>query len=211
MSSFEETWLPVDELSGDIALDIGANVGQWSFELSSKFKNVVAVEPQPGCAEQMLARIRLWDKYSNVDVITIALAGSPGYWMFNTYPDSKLSGFSPLRADAPEGPNGRFFPKTERLDDLTKHLLFKARSVDFVKIDVEGSEEIVLLGGLGFLATYKPKTICVECHSVQPGEECFNLLQQHLGYNVKIIRHPAYEQDSPEWHGHFWLWATARV
>lgn len=67
------------------------------------------------------------------------------------------------------------------LDDLLdKHLPNASTTIDFLSIDVEGTEKDVLLG-----LTYRPRIIITESHSKEQAKDLINLLSQR-GYRDAI-------------------------
>src|SRR6266852_5711925 len=60
-------------LSGDVFLDVGANVGQYAVPLAKRFRTVVAVEPNP-VAVEILQRNLARNRLTNVRVISKAVS-----------------------------------------------------------------------------------------------------------------------------------------
>lgn len=82
---------------------------------------------------------------------------------------------------------------------------FEFEDVDFVKVDVEGSEFDVLVGARHTLVLRPPKEWLIEIHSVRNRNACTELLEK-AGYEVTQIPHPHGPFD-----GHLWLQAKYRV
>lgn len=124
--------------SGDLCLDIGANLGTYAFELGRLTGNCIAFEPNPH-----LARIVRGLRLEGVDLRQLAAADAAGTSEF-AVPRSKFGhALGRLRANADDGTGDDVYTvKTIKIDDLG------LRDLRFVKIDVEGFEEGVLRGAV---------------------------------------------------------------
>jgi FkbM family methyltransferase len=123
------------------AVDVGAHIGLWSWNLAHHFKHVEAFEPVPGhrdCFAKNVTR-------ENVTLHAYALGSSEGTVSIATTHGS--SGDSQVR------PGGEIPMAT--LDS------FDLGPVGLIKVDCEGFEENVLIGGEETIARSKP-VICVE-------------------------------------------------
>jgi FkbM family methyltransferase len=192
----EESWL-VDAVGQgmasiycrDLAIDVGANVGEWTAELSNLFASVLAFEPDHRAA----ARIT---RSENVTVHPVAVSlrdgKSPFYLRTNPGQNSLLQ-VHPIGAgsQAPAPVVGQPTVETVRLDTVAPG------GADFVKIDVEGAEEQVLMG-CEDVARWSRTMFVVECHDTRRV-----VVEQlwRLGKTVRLVLHP-----SPSAHpGHCWL------
>lgn len=120
-----------------VAVDVGAHIGLWSYNLSYSFENVVSFEPVAAhreCFEQNLLGRK------NVKLIACALGEKPGHVRIRTEPTS--SGDS--RVDGP--------------GDIPLNTLdsYELDHVDLIKIDTEGFELFVLRGAVATIAKCKP-------------------------------------------------------
>ena len=136
------------------AMDIGCHYGSLLSQIVSCAPNGHhhAVEAIPGKVSF------LRKKFPEVKILQAALAEGPGETDF--YINKARSGFSAMR---PHGSEDESFerirvPQTS-LDEYSRRL---ARKIDFVKLDVEGAEELVLRGAKRFLAEHKP-VVLFEC------------------------------------------------
>lgn len=128
------------------AIDVGAHVGLWTDPLARRFDRVIAVEPNVEAAECLVENVR---QHENVNVLAFALGTSKGSVTLQC-PDPSNSGMTWVDP----GVGGGTVPMT-LLDDLP------ARDVDFLKLDCEGYEYDVLLGGMQLVHRWRP-TIVVE-------------------------------------------------
>jgi len=126
----------------DTAVDVGAHVGLWSMHLAERFNQVWAFEPN-------------WDNYeclkknvpSNVITETFALGAIHGELKLNCIGDN--SGKTHV-SNA---------PMTNTV--LSRPLDYYDLNIDFLKIDVEGYELLVLRGAVETLMRCKP-TVVIE-------------------------------------------------
>ncbi|MBW4548201.1 MAG: FkbM family methyltransferase [Symplocastrum torsivum CPER-KK1] len=130
------------------AIDIGANVGTYSYALSKLYKVVEVFEPQSWCADTILAYSK--SRRSNINVYNVGLSESNG--SLNLHIPIKsgrylyyLASFRQL-----EGETKRITVPVHRLDD------YNFTDVSFIKIDVEGYESQVIRGGQETILREKP-------------------------------------------------------
>lgn len=132
-------------IANPIVLDIGANTG--SFCLLPKFHprmKIYAFEPNPVAYEVLQSNIALNDLQDRVQTFPFALSDKAGIVPLYVPKKKNLSGGSRLDQDDHDPPQDGFdtvLAETRRLDD------FDFKHVDLIKIDVEGHEYWVLLGG----------------------------------------------------------------
>jgi FkbM family methyltransferase len=198
----EETWL-VDPIGHAIAklperklaLDIGANRGDWSRELAWAFDRVIAVEPDERnpLAQNVAAGL------GNVEVVTAAAWKSDGFvtlYMRPSPDQNSLLETHPIGAGAC-GPapaiEQRLVP-CRTLDSIAPG------GADFVKIDVEGAEADIL-SACSREGNWSRTLFVVECHDM------FDAVKAELtslGKSVLRVPHP-----SPTAHpGHCWAIGT---
>lgn len=128
--------------SRKLAIDIGGHIGTSAIFLASLFDKVISFEPAQDTFECLVENVRHF-KATNVECQNVALAQSAGRASLVSYPRD------------PGNVGARFIGegdtvKVERLDD------FGLIDVDFVKIDVEGAESLVLLGAEATLLQSRP-------------------------------------------------------
>ncbi|MCD7439664.1 FkbM family methyltransferase [Streptomyces lincolnensis] len=156
------------------AVDVGGWYGPWTRRLSRRARRVVTVEPVPH-----LARLLTAAAPANVRVIAAAASDQPGTARLWLPPDDAGDrGVSSLvRRDI----HGRALEvPCITLDDLG------LTNVDFVKIDVDGSELAVLRGATGILARDRP-ALFVELESrIQPISPVVTYLSL-LGYDGWVL------------------------
>lgn len=122
------------------AVDCGAHVGYWTFNLAHEFAHVHAFEPVAAHRECF---IKNTDGLSNVTLHAKALGKEPGSIRIETEQGSSGNSFVGGAGDIP----------MVTLDSL--HLA----DVDFMKLDVEGFEENVLRGASDTIDRCRPVII----------------------------------------------------
>lgn len=180
-----------------LALDIGANIGNWSNFLCPIFDNVIAVEPDHRAYHKISPK-------ANLQILNMAVAEVTG---IKTLFKRQMSGQNSLLEKHPIGDgNQSDLPYIEKqtvecisMDDLAKD------GADFVKIDIEGAE-ILALQGCQNLNSWKRTTFLIECHDTY--EEVEKQLFR-LDKKITKIKHPL----SGAHPGHCWIIAenTGRI
>lgn len=132
-------------------VDVGAHIGSTLTRLVELAPNGqhLAIEPVPAKAHS------LRERFPDVAVLNAAVSSSPGA---ATLYEAKKSGFSSLRPPVHQEVVGKFEVDVVRLDDVIET---DAR-VDFIKLDVEGAELLVLEGGIDTLKRERP-VVLFEC------------------------------------------------
>lgn len=192
--------------NGELAVDIGANRGEWAFFLAERFNRVIAVEPNPAMAGLILNQLQPGDNITLVGCLAGAGTDPPlgTLYLFDDRPE--LSCESPMRDDA--GKHSTAVLVGRLTTDVILQRLGQETPADFIKIDVEGGELSVLEGLRGHFVTQDhPRRLLVEVHSEDLGQQCRQFLTQYQ-YEVTEMRHPGYVYDSPNWRMHYWLLAV---
>jgi FkbM family methyltransferase len=176
------------------ALDVGANDGEWSLWLASRFERVVAVEPDDRCYN------RATDTCTNVIEERCAVSGNTGSGVLRQRASTLQSSLHDVH---PVGNAGRpcdvvciALVPIVTLDDL----LLAYPDVDFVKIDIEGAEGDALAGAthphwcnVRFLIESHDRRDVVLKQLARIGKEA-----------VSVFPHP--HGDAAK--GHEWIWAA---
>lgn len=139
--------------------DIGANVGVFAFAAAGRGARVLAVEADPWMAT-LLLRSRALNKQLQVDILAAAVADGPG-----VAPLQLASGGRAGNALASVAGQRLMFGKAMgevQVPTLTLDALIdRFGPPDFVKIDVEGAELLVLEGAPRLLREVRP-TVVIE-------------------------------------------------
>lgn len=165
----------------DVAYDVGAHLGFMSLALSKlvgKTGRVFAFEPIP---ENQVAIDRLVEMnrlHQVINVTPLALGESNGKKRMLLRECSSMHQLE----EAHQGKRSNIY-STVDVESCTLDSFIFERGNPFpqlIKIDVEGAEESVLMGGLKTLEAYKP-TLVVEIHGRQNALKIWKLLQD-TGY-----------------------------
>jgi len=161
---------------GETSVDVGANVGVYTWFIQRASRYTVAVEPHPGLAR------KLHDSFgSSVAVMQCALSDHEGEVDLSV---PLLGGNDlPSRATVEPNVNTEFERRTVRVPLRTLDSL-NLSEVAFLKVHVEGHEYAVLQGGQGLLSRCHP-TILVgsEERHVPGGRERITAFLAGLGYS----------------------------
>ena len=166
-------------------LDIGANVGQFAIAAAKRFPGaqVFCVEPDPRSVAILKSNAKDIDRIS---VHQTAMSDTCGVANFHVNQDSQVSSLLPLGADRIEAFPGSTVREVievgvETLDSLFAHRPLEAPIL--LKLDVQGSEDRVLLGGNRLLKSVSWITLEVAFASLYEGEADFltvcKLLDRH--------------------------------
>lgn len=138
-------------------LDIGANVGYYTINLANlvgENGKIFAFEPDPSNFSILEKNIKL-NNFKNVILINKAVSNtlSPTTLFLNS---SNTGGHSIVETG---NSTKKIVVTTTTLDEYFKNF---TDSIDLVKIDVEGAEYKVIIGGLNFFKKLKPKYLITE-------------------------------------------------
>ena len=159
---------------GDCVFDIGANSGYYTL-LASRYVgrtgSVFSFEPLPHNLAILRDQIRL-NGANNVTVVPAAVSDREGTARFSP-------GQSPLMGRLTA--TGEIEVETVTVDGIVQGGV--ARAPQVMKIDVEGSEELVLNGASDTLQRIRP-IILLAGHSTAIQRRCVSILESH-GYCVQ--------------------------
>jgi FkbM family methyltransferase len=132
---------------GAVVFDVGANVGNRAKVFHKLGAHVVAVEPQPSCADFLAS---VFEDQPRFHLVRKALGRAPGQSEMLIANSTTLSTLSSEWVEAMKT-SGRFagatWEKSVAVDvDTMDNLIDEFGIPDFVKIDVEGFEEQVIAG-----------------------------------------------------------------
>jgi len=160
---------------GKVVFDVGAHAGYYTL-LSSVLVGaqgkVFAFEPNPQNYENLDKHIRI-NKINNVTLMECAVGNDKGLSFFEL---GSGSGTGHLSHE------GTFRVETIRLDDF---VMERKVAPNFIKIDTEGAEMLVLTGAKQLLADSRP-VIFLSTHGDEVHKECCSFLQA-LNYQVEPI------------------------
>ena len=165
-------------------IDIGANVGIYTYFFANKFNSVEAFEP----ISEITYRIN-YLKSKNIKVHPVALSDNPGLLEFHI---PKIKGKIEPSLASLEKKDGLIEIRKVNVKQLDT---YNFNDVDLIKIDVEGHEYQTILGAKSTLLSSRPLLIIEieQRHIDRPIEDVFALMNtfQYEGYflkNQKLIK-----------------------
>jgi FkbM family methyltransferase len=160
-------------------LDIGANTGYYSLMAAKANPSILvhAFEPASGPYHFLANNITINNLQERVFIHKIALSNQKGNVEFfeilnpsDSLAEFNLSGVGGLRKTHETQENSRrTLVQSEMLDDFS--MKFNINSVDLIKVDTEGTENLVLEGAAMIIDRFKPIIIC---------ETLFNKIEDKL-------------------------------
>jgi len=138
-----------------VVMDIGANIGLMSLNILKFYPcaKIYAFEPGPHQRELFSKTIEANSLQKKVKLYDTALSDSNGTATFSVHSTAHASGDG-FKDTNRAGTTKNISVNTQKLDDWW--LLNGRPKVNFVKIDTEGAELLVLRGGVNFLDKVKP-------------------------------------------------------
>jgi FkbM family methyltransferase len=131
-------------------VDVGANIGYYTMlaaSLVGKDGSVTAFEPNSENARLILLSVEQ-NGFSQVNVIPLALSNKTGSAFFSPHMGSN-GGLLPGTEESLMNPQCIVVP-TMRMDDIL------ANRVDFIKVDTEGAEGLILAGATRIIDRDRP-------------------------------------------------------
>ena len=190
---FFTTKINLFEYSAGVAFDIGANIGDYSRMLSSKFHKVYAFEPHSYNVE-----IIKKNTFPNIIIEQMAISNVSGTCKLYTQPDNLITGHS-ISKHIITHPNWQL--KEERfievpcitIDDFCEQ---NKITPSFIKMDIEGGEDFAWEGAIKTLRENNI-VIALEIHYGVDVEKLTKLFTD-LNYTITY--------DSPNWLSrHVWI------
>ena len=160
---------------GKVVFDIGAHAGYYTL-LSSVIVGaegkVLAFEPNPCNYRNLVNNVKI-NRLGNVEMLETAVSDENGHSFFES---GSGTGTGRLTSE------GCIKVRTVRLDDLVVERNIRP---DFMKIDTEGAEMLVLRGARQVLIESRP-TLFLSTHGKEVHEKCCAFLTD-LKYDIKPI------------------------
>ena len=185
-------------LHGRVFIDIGANVGYYSFLLHNNFELIIAVEPHPKNV-RIIQQVKEKYGYHKVNILQRAVSDKDGETKL--YLGSHCGGHGLLDIFPYSPQEDRHIVHRLKKSFLPVHattldtLLQTLGSADLVKVDVEGAEWKVLEGANKVM--HKIKSWLIELHDLTRKEELENLMKS-FNYKAKWVDFR-----------HLYLWKTS--
>jgi FkbM family methyltransferase len=165
---------------GGIAIDVGANLGEWAVPLARAVGasgRVVCCEPNPVVAAALAATLRI-NNLGQAEVLQVAISSADGEGHLAIDPGD--SGLSRLAA-------GGIVVPLRALDSLVAEAALDR--LDLIKIDVEGHEASVLAGATQTLRRFRPALIFESGHEAAGDRDRIAGLLEHSAYDIVAVLH----------------------
>lgn len=165
---------------GGVFWDVGANVGIYScYAAKLNGARVFCFEPSVFNLELLARNINLNTLQDLISIIPIALANTNSLSAMNmssTEWGGALSSFSSSYGQDGKELNVAFFYKTAgmRMDDLSE--FYNLEPPNYLKIDVDGTEHLILEGGIKILNQVESVLIEVNHNFIEQKEKCDKIL-----------------------------------
>jgi len=170
---------------GMTVVDVGANTGYytlWASRLVGPLGRVHAFEPVPDLASTLRHNVEL-NGMRNISVRPEAVSDREGKAILHVSRAESNTGLSSLVMNGDRDQLSEPLEvETISLDDLSSNL---DRPIDFIKIDVEGAEDLVFRGAARLLAAERAPAILFESYAVAP---LAARLESH-GYQVRRLHY----------------------
>lgn len=158
------------DFQGDLFIDIGANVGMWSAEMVGLYKRIIYVEPGTDAIQTGKHKIENLCRLKNIpfeDVIFLKnVCSDQAGKEFNLTASGGDTGNMSIFAEDLYGSSNVTMREDNvlsiTLDNLIQYVGENDKKI-FIKVDTEGADLDVLLGGFKFIEKFKPD-IFVEAH-----------------------------------------------
>jgi len=164
----------------EIIIDVGANVGKYALLACKKVGNeglVFALDPDTDCV-RIIEKNKTLNKFENLVNIEAAMGDKDGHVEFY----QSFDGARHSTTWIPPHEARTIKVKQITLDSLMNE--YKLKKIDWLKIDAEGAEYDILVGGKE--ALNHTKNILLEVHTKELEHKCIDILQHH-GFQTKEI------------------------
>ena len=179
---------------GWVCYDIGGYKGYYAGVMSLKgAAKVFVFEPVPANAEKIQRLIEL-NPSLPIQLKQVAVSDTNGKAVFNLMPEETMGKLE----------NSSFQQGDKALTQLTVDAITLDELIstgvpepDFIKIDVEGAEEFVLIGAQDLLQRKTP-SLMIEIHSPAIGKRCLNILKEYYSTINVLETGIAPDESTPE-------------
>ena len=175
------------------AIDVGANIGFYAVMLAkmTKKRRVLSVEPASNALKRLRRNIEMNNVGDRVEVFSGVISNRTGSTNINLIPGKEeYSSMGEIKHPAVVSDGKAVGAVTEDVASITLDAVVEQKSLDpgFIKVDVEGFENMVFQGGRQVLDKYRP-VILSELSDIllkengSSAKEVIDLIKDH-GYDV---------------------------
>lgn len=180
------------DFKGDLFVDIGGNIGMWTKELYPHYKKIFFVEPSQQAIE--IAKQNINDTENKIKYFKNICSDKVGEKK-TIYSCTKDTGnFSVFGKDL----YSEISLAEENIETITLDSLMELCKDDkevTIKVDTEGADLDILLGGFDFIKEKKPSIIMEAHFHMYYSEEKFNKIKnflRDLDYEIHQYKNPNY-------------------
>lgn len=172
-------WILNKEVEGELALDVGANIGYTTLPICAKAERVLAFEPDPRSIDLLSKNIKENEFSHKTKVYDCAASDKIGLRTISL-------------ASRPNQTSFRFNQKGKMGERVVEIITIDSLNIlpNFIKMDVEGHEVEVLRGSMKSLEKVKKCKILIEVHPQFFEGDSFELVLRQLiniGFKFKYV------------------------
>jgi FkbM family methyltransferase len=181
-------------MPGWVCYDVGAYKGYYAGVMALKGASEVFVfEPMPVNATMIEHLIEL-NASLPIRLKKMAVSDTCGKAVFKLMPDDTMGKLEISTFQQEEQELNQLAVQCITLDEMVKNGIPEP---DFIKIDVEGSEEFVLKGAVELLKNKRPY-LMIEIHSPEIGKRCMEILKNYYSKIIVFETGLAPDKGTPE-------------
>jgi FkbM family methyltransferase len=137
-----------------VVLDVGANIGEYTLFAAKRVASgrVLSFEPVPSIRKELEENILL-NHFQNITVLSYGLSDQPGQFPIFMMGEDENEGQATFFSDAGSTQNS-VLADLKVLD--TEWPTFQLARLDFIKMDIEGSELMALRGSVNTIIQFRP-------------------------------------------------------
>lgn len=158
--------------SKDVVVDCGSSEGAFTLKIKDKCKQAYAIEPLP---TYFKALKKTFANSKNVKILPFGLSNKKGFaWLANQDVCSRLT-------------KSKLNSVKVELTTLDELFYKKKIPVSYLKIDVEGSDFLVLQGAINIIKKYEPKICVAVYHEANHAEKITSLIKKaNPRYKIRL-------------------------
>jgi FkbM family methyltransferase len=170
----------------EVAIDVGANAGYYAIPLATQFRRVIAFEP----IEDVFTKLRInvgLNELNNVELHQAAVSDFDGSASF--YAQEAIDGDFNLNLGLSSLIRREKYFKSEiEVEGVSLDNFLEGVVVDFIKVDVEGSEYQVFQGAMNLIRSSKPVILWEASTNLSKSNvlRCYDLLTS-IGYANYLV------------------------
>jgi FkbM family methyltransferase len=201
------------DFDGDVLIDVGGNVGMWTIELLGVYQKIFFIEPSQLAIETARKNVEVHCQYYNrpdlryrVEYIKKLCTDKSGELMSIATSTDDTGNFSVFAEELYGAENmvlSEDHIESMKLDDLLFNIPDNSKVT--IKVDTEGCDLDVLLGGVEIIKKFRP-TLCVEFHwhmyyDEHKRNQFFELIEG-LNYTIKKFSFACYHHEADKLFDH---------